>query len=183
MSKFLKLIFTLTLTVGLWQACGSSAMAQSNYSRINKPFDRPTFSPYLNLFRRGGGPVSNYFGVVRPQQNFYAQSNEFEAELEEVQDRQREGFNFNQRGRRIPGVYTLGITGHAVGFDTIRPNGSGEGGQSGIQLSGFNSPQSGNQFGNTSGQSGFGNGNQGGNSGRGFGSNSGSGFGSSSRGF
>ncbi len=29
---------------------------------------RPTTSPYLTLFNDAGGPVSTYFGVVRPQQ-------------------------------------------------------------------------------------------------------------------
>lgn len=185
MSKFIKLIFTLALTLGMWQVCGSTVMAQSNYSRINKPFDRPTFSPYLNLFRQGGGPVSNYFGVVRPQQQFYAQDNEFGEELEGVQKRQQQQYNPNEMRRRIPGVYTMGVTGHAVGFNTIRPNGSEEGGGSSPQLSGFNSPQGGSQFGSNSGQSSFGGGGFGGsNSGSGFGSNSGSGFGSGSgRGF
>ena len=178
MFKYLKLIFTLALTLGLWQACGSTAMAQSNFSRINKPFDRPTFSPYLNLFRRGNGPVSNYFGVVRPQQQFYAQNEEFGEELEGIQSRQKQSQNPNERRRRIPGVYTLGVTGHAVGFNTIRPNGSGEGGGSGPQLSGFNAPQGGNQFGGDSGQSSFGGANGGANFGSGFGSNSGFGAGS-----
>ena len=31
---------------------------------------RPTTSPYLTLFNDAGGPVSTYFGVVRPQQRF-----------------------------------------------------------------------------------------------------------------
>jgi hypothetical protein len=30
------------------------------------PFQRPTFSPYLNM-TRGGNPAVNYFGLVRPQ--------------------------------------------------------------------------------------------------------------------
>jgi hypothetical protein len=173
MSRFTRLIFAMALTIGLWQVTGSTVMAQSNYSRINKPFDRPTFSPYLNLFRNGNGPVMNYFGAVRPQQDFYAQGNALGQELETVKGRQDRQSLMNQTGRRMPGVYTMGVTGHSVGFNTIRSSGSGEeGGGSGVQLSGFNSPQSGgsqfggsqfggrNQFGNNQSGGQFGGNNQ-----------------------
>jgi hypothetical protein len=43
------------------------------FNRIERPFDRPAFSPYLNMFRSGNGPVMNYFGMVRPQQEFLNQ--------------------------------------------------------------------------------------------------------------
>jgi hypothetical protein len=33
-------------------------------------FNRPTFSPYLNLARPGGSPALNYFGLVRPEFQF-----------------------------------------------------------------------------------------------------------------
>jgi hypothetical protein len=33
------------------------------------PYYRPAFSPYLNL-GRGGNPAVNYYGLVRPQQQF-----------------------------------------------------------------------------------------------------------------
>lgn len=174
MSKFMKLFFILTLSLGLWQICGSTVMAQNNYSRINRPFNRPTVSPYLNLYRGGNGPVSNYFGVVRPQQQFYAQNERFGEQLQDVRERQSQAYNPRQMRRRIPGVYTMGVTGHASGFNTIRPNGSGEGGP-GTQLSGFNAPQGGSQFGGDSEQSSFGGGYG---SGSGLGSSRGSGAGS-----
>lgn len=31
---------------------------------------RPAFSPYLNLVRPGGSPTLNYYGLVRPEQQF-----------------------------------------------------------------------------------------------------------------
>jgi hypothetical protein len=34
------------------------------------PPQRPTFSPYLNLLRPGGSPAQNYYGLVRPEQQF-----------------------------------------------------------------------------------------------------------------
>lgn len=35
-------------------------------------YTQPPVSPYLNLLR-GGNPAVNYFGLVRPEQNFYNQ--------------------------------------------------------------------------------------------------------------
>lgn len=179
MSRFTRLVFAIALTTSLWQVTGSTVMAQSNYSKIDKPFDRPTFSPYLNLFRSGNGPVMNYFGAVRPQQQFYAQSGELNEELDNVKSRQDRQQGMNSNGRRMPGVYKMGVTGHSVGFNTVRSSGAGggEGGGSGPQLSGFNSPQSGgssqfggSQFGNNqSGGQQFG-GNSGQSSNYGFGS-------------
>lgn len=48
-----------------------SAQAQQPYQRpITNPYQKPTLSPYLNLFQ-GGNPAINYFGLVRPQEQFY----------------------------------------------------------------------------------------------------------------
>src|SRR5262245_56181717 len=46
--------------------------------------NRPTFSPYLNLLRQGD-PVLNYYGLVRPEQEFRAANEQFRAEFGEVQ--------------------------------------------------------------------------------------------------
>src|SRR6266851_973263 len=41
------------------------------YSRTpGVPFQRPTVSPYLNLFNGGNSPAINYYGIVRPQIDF-----------------------------------------------------------------------------------------------------------------
>lgn len=34
------------------------------------PPQRPPFSPYLNLLRPGSSPAQNYYGLVRPEQQF-----------------------------------------------------------------------------------------------------------------
>jgi hypothetical protein len=34
------------------------------------PPQRPPFSPYLNLLRAGNSPALNYYGLVRPEQQF-----------------------------------------------------------------------------------------------------------------
>src|SRR5436190_294198 len=47
------------------------ARAQFPYSRpATNPYARPPISPYLNLLR-AGNPAVNYYGVVRPEQQFY----------------------------------------------------------------------------------------------------------------
>lgn len=132
------------LTLSAMVQCGSDVHAQIGGSRFNQPFDRPAVSPYLNLFRngRGGNPILNYYGLVRPQQEFYQQS----------QDLQRGAYNFqrqnnpqqNQPGQNsnVRSVYTIGTTGHSVSFMSVgsRPNGGGN--------SGFNPGNiSDNQFG------------------------------------
>ena len=56
-------------------ALGTSqdAWAQFPYSRpatTPNPFYQQPFSPYLNLFRQGNSTAFNYYGLVRPQQQF-----------------------------------------------------------------------------------------------------------------
>jgi hypothetical protein len=47
--------------------------AQAPYTRpatAANPYYQPPYSPYLNLFRQGGSTASNYYGLVRPQEQF-----------------------------------------------------------------------------------------------------------------
>ena len=148
MSKLIRTACAILFTLALWHSTSSVAQAQSNYSRINKPFNRPTFSPYLNLFRSGNGPVLNYFGVVRPQQQFLEQDNQLGSQLTRVQG-QQERQQTKQNSRRVPGVYTMGATGHAVGFNTIRSGGQGQQQQAGSQISGFGNQGESSPFGGT----------------------------------
>ena len=46
-----------------------------------KPSTRPAFSPYLNLLRDGNSTLQNYYGLVRPQQDFRATNEQFQSEL------------------------------------------------------------------------------------------------------
>jgi hypothetical protein len=60
-------VASLGLLAGL---CGGTAWGQSMYGRGPAyPGQRPTYSPYLNLFR-GGNPVLNYYGLVKPEFEF-----------------------------------------------------------------------------------------------------------------
>jgi len=46
----------------------AGAQAQIGYQRpYTNPYGTPTFSPYLNLLRRGSNPAINYYGIVRPE--------------------------------------------------------------------------------------------------------------------
>jgi hypothetical protein len=49
-------------------ALGLSASAVRAQSPIGAP--PPPYSPYLNLLRPGANPALNYYGLVRPQQDF-----------------------------------------------------------------------------------------------------------------
>src|SRR4051794_13123065 len=101
----------LALLIGL--TVGSAARAQPHGHPPGSPFggpgraSSPTFSPYLNLLRPGNQAV-NYYGLVRPQQ-------EFRSGLESLQQQ----YNTLNREVNTPsenGPAGLPATGHAVTF-------------------------------------------------------------------
>ncbi len=57
------------------------ARAQVRRPSLQPPSPRPTYSPYLNLFRGGGTLASNYFGIVRPELEFYRSIGQLERGL------------------------------------------------------------------------------------------------------
>jgi hypothetical protein len=62
------------ISLAIASICGA-AQAQFPYNRpatTPNPYAQPTYSPYLNLFRPGGSTAGNYYGLVRPQQQFQA---------------------------------------------------------------------------------------------------------------
>jgi hypothetical protein len=69
----MKPLMTLTLAaVGLLMGLAPTARAQAPFGRPpTSPFGGAPISPYLNLLR-GGNPAINYYGLVRPQQDFAA---------------------------------------------------------------------------------------------------------------
>jgi hypothetical protein len=71
-----KLLVAVVLIGGLPLFLGTGkAVAQGGI--YVPPYQRPVISPYLNLLRQGGtsgfgnSTALNYYGLVRPQQNFY----------------------------------------------------------------------------------------------------------------
>jgi hypothetical protein len=72
------------------------------------PAMRPTTSPYLNLLQGGGSPATNYYGIVRPVQEFRRQNTQFSSQLSLLQGRENQSTN----------QAALPDTGHAAGFMT-----------------------------------------------------------------
>lgn len=105
-------------------AITSTAQAQFGFGagsqRINRPLNRPTVSPYVNLLR-GGGAGLNYYGLVRPEQ-------QVGQALQQLQG----GIGQRGFGRANPAFGgSMGMTGHAVVFDSFRQAGGGAGGLGG----------------------------------------------------
>jgi hypothetical protein len=74
---------------------------------FGRPPSGPTVSPYLNLTRRGTGNAAiNYFGIVRPQQQFYREVRQLEGDLANQQG------EIQGRGSEPE----LPTTGHAASF-------------------------------------------------------------------
>jgi hypothetical protein len=49
---------------------GAGFGGSSSFGRPAFGQSRPAFSPYLNLLRGGNSTLQNYYGLVRPEQNF-----------------------------------------------------------------------------------------------------------------
>jgi hypothetical protein len=52
-----------------WLAAGPAAAQRPYFQPQTSPLPRPSYSPYLNL-ARGGNAGINYYGLVRPEQQF-----------------------------------------------------------------------------------------------------------------
>lgn len=95
---------------------GGTAVAQVGADRINRPIDTPTFSPYINMFREGGGVGLNYFGLVRPQMEFAQQNQQLGMN---VQALQMQGHQGQMMMMPAYGYSQLGATGHPVVFNSF----------------------------------------------------------------
>ena len=94
----------------------SPALAQFDRNFLaNRNFytNRPAFSPYLNLLRPGSSTAINYYGLVRPQQDFRAAANTLQSEIQGV------GSAINKMNYLDYGIRE---TGHAAGFMTQGAN-------------------------------------------------------------
>jgi hypothetical protein len=74
---------------------------------LREPLRRPSYSPYLNLTRPGGGPVQNYYGLVRPQVDFQNNLNQLRRDTQSIAT----GLAESQPTGEL-------LTGHATGFMT-----------------------------------------------------------------
>lgn len=175
------LMQALTITL----LCGWSSLAIAQFGGTSQPGSSPTFSPYLNLLRGGSSGVGmNYFGLVRPQQQFSQQTQQLG---NGIQSLQMQGGNIPTNSANY-GYSQLGVTGHPVIFNSFGNGqfsggytgfGGGGAGGGGFGGGGFNQ---GGLGGGSFGGGGFGGGgfNQGGGFGGG-GFNQGGGFGGGSQ--
>ena len=132
MSKFR----CLTAALMFAALCGwpTNVMAQFGGSQPSSP----TISPYINLLRSDSSPALNYYGLVRPQQEFAQQNQQLGQGLQSLQMQSSSmpmysgGYGYSQ----------LGATGHPVifnSFGTSRFSGGylGGGGGGGFGGGGF----------------------------------------------
>ncbi len=115
------LLFATFADAAFAQSGGSSPIFNSpsrSFGRGRSPFtSRPAFSPYLNLLR-GGDPVLNYYGLVRPEQEFRKANDQFREQFHDV-DRKLESFEQRE------GASNLGVTGHHTRFLSDQHGGAG----------------------------------------------------------
>lgn len=96
------------LLVGLSVACAAQALwTQPVWAQAPgfNPSARPTFSPWLNLNRRGTSSAVNYYGIIRPQVNF-------SSSIQQLQ--QQAALPPAEESARAAGE--LPATGHVAGF-------------------------------------------------------------------
>ena len=146
----------VVLAIALCLSSCSVASAQFGRSRINYPLGNPTISPYLNLIGSGSGAGAgiNYFGLVRPQQDFYQQSDDLRRGV--YTNRQQSMQNRSRGQQRGNGLFRIGVTGHATSFRTFTAAG-GTQQQGGLGTTGQFSGLSNQDSGGASEQSRFGN--------------------------
>lgn len=85
---------------------------------------RPTLSPYLDLFRRDGGALPNYYTFVRPKQNvlrFQQNQRRINSQLE----RSVVGLQQEQQAFQAAGVRATGNTGAYLNYSHFYPQASG----------------------------------------------------------
>ena len=92
----------------------------SQYGRSGRigAVGQPTFSPYLNLLRRGNSTFQNYYGLVRPEQQFRTTNEQFQSNFNQVQRQ----FNSAQQAKFAS---PLQATGHQVRFMSHLNTGDG----------------------------------------------------------
>ena len=106
-------IYRIIVVAGVLLALQSTASAQTPglYSGPrSRAFSRPTYSPYLNLLRRGNSTTFNYYALVRPELEFRAANEQFQGNFGELQTQ----FDRFQRGRAA--ASNLGTSGHRARF-------------------------------------------------------------------
>jgi hypothetical protein len=111
------------LALGSWGFIAAEAHAQYPPNRGIPSYNVPTYSPYLNLNRRGGTLSQNYFGIVRPEIDFRQNLQQLNQQV-----------SYNQQAIADIGNQILPATGHTILFNNTSHyfgNLSGPGGGTG----------------------------------------------------
>lgn len=98
----------LSLLAGTTLAQGPSR--PSGRSAYSGHLRRPTVSPYLNLFRRDGGGLPNYYTLVRPQINQQQINTEEALRYQALNNQVAEESRRRERESELP------ATGHPVRY-------------------------------------------------------------------
>ncbi len=156
LSRSYWLRLTLTITV----ACGWSSLAMAQFGGGSNPQgNSPTISPYINLLR-GGNTGLNYYGLVRPQQDFAMQNQQLGQGIQSLQLQQMQQMQQGSQMQMNGGSYgysQLGMTGHPVIFNSFG-NGQFSGGYFGTGGGGIGGGGIGGGGGFNGGGGGFGGG-------------------------
>ena len=73
---------TASAVLGLCSLLAPAAWSQGVYvPPPTSPYPRQPLSPYLNLLR-SGNPAINYYGLVRPQQQFYSSISQLQQQVQ-----------------------------------------------------------------------------------------------------
>ena len=87
-------------------ACGQVGAVSAQVPSPAGPVTQPSFSPYMNLLRRGNPTYLNYYGLVRPEQDF----------RRSIQTLQQDVNNVYQSQQQPAAQTTLPGTGHRTAF-------------------------------------------------------------------
>lgn len=100
----MKILRISALAVAALLMCetGGKLLAQGGI----QPLNQPAYSPYLNLFRGGSPFYQNYYGLVRPEQDFRNALNQLQ---------QPGGLGYPDQAY-APGPANLYVTGHPAFF-------------------------------------------------------------------
>lgn len=94
------------MALALAAACGSVGAASAQGPTPVGPVTQPTFSPYLNLLRRDNPAYLNYYGLVRPQQEF----------RQSIVNLRQDVYNVSQSQQQSTDQSSLPGTGHRTVF-------------------------------------------------------------------
>ena len=103
-----------TVVLALAAFCGWSANVMAQFGGPQQ-MGPPAISPYVNMLRSDSSPALNYYGLVRPQQQFAQQNQQLGQGLQSLQ---MQSMNMPMNSANY-GYSQLGATGHPVIFNSF----------------------------------------------------------------